>query len=239
MIESKQNPRIKAARKLTQKKYRVKENKMLIEGAHLLEEAAHTGVLEASFHLGDNPDFPRGARVSEAVMKHLSASAHPPRDIGVASIPSAKAAGKRVLILENIQDPGNVGTLIRSALAFGFDTVITDESADCYSPKVLRSTQGAVFHISVHAMDVETFKKSYPAHTLVGAHLHPSPVRPSKPLEPFALVLGNEGSGLSESTVAMLDVSIAIPITTIDSLNVAVAGGIIMHALTAKEPLSD
>ncbi len=237
MITSKQNETVKYARKLQRKKYRKQENALLIEGPHLLKEARRHGMLKQSFHTETSPQFEDGLLISRDVMKHITASAHPPKDIGIASMPAQGKVGKKVLILENIQDPGNVGTLIRSALAFGFDSIIIDESADVFAPKVLRSTQGAIFHIGFTFMDTVTFKENHPGHLLIGAHLSDTVPLKKQPTPPYALVLGNEGSGLKQSTIARLDASVSIPIGTIDSLNVAVAGSIIMHALYASKPL--
>lgn len=236
MISSTQNQQIKAHKKLQQKKYRVKEQKLLIEGEHLLQEAKKKGLLISTYHQKPHPEYKEGTIVSPHVMKYLTAAKTPPLDAGVAKISPPKTMDDKVLILENIQDPGNVGTLLRSALAFGFNSVIIDESADPYSQKVLRSTQGAIFSLNLHFLDVKTFKQKYP-HALYGAHLAPQKKARKKPTPPYAIILGNEGSGLTPSTVELLDHTLTIPIDSIDSLNVAVAGSIIMHSIAMKQSL--
>ncbi len=237
MITSTQNATIKDVKKLLMKKYRQKEGRMLIEGKNLLDAAKAHNLLESSFHLEPHPDYPKGTVLSDHVMRHLTKTKTPPRDAGVAKIPASQTAGKRVLILENVQDPGNVGTLLRSALAFGFDTVVFDESADPYAQKVMRSTQGAIFSLNILFDTVPGFKSAYPGHTLVGAHLDRDAKTYELPADPLALVLGNEGHGLKDSTIRSLDRTVYVQIQNIDSLNVAIAGSIIMHAFSGEKPL--
>jgi len=237
MITSRQNPTVKDARRLNRKKYRDQTGMMLIEGPHLVEEATRKGLVQTVFILKRDPAHPGAIVVSEDVMRHLCDAKSAPPVAAVVNDPPKRPPGKKVLILENIQDPGNVGTLIRTALAFGFETVIEDECADYRSAKVLRSTQGAIFHLNILSMDVETFKENHPSHTLIGAHVRDGSSPPKHPRGPFALILGNEGQGLKERTLRLLDDTVHIPLITIDSLNVGVAGAIIMHALTSETPL--
>ncbi len=236
MITSTQNKGIKNYKKLQQKKYRQKEKLMIVEGEHLLFEAQKHGELKETFHLEENTNFKNGTLLSPHVMKYLTDAKNPPKDIGIVEIPSASKMDDKVLILNNIQDPGNVGTLLRSALAFGFKSVVLDRSADPYSAKVLRSTQGAIFSLNLHFMDVITFKKTH-AHSLYGAHLSKGKQAKTFPSLPFALILGNEGSGIEENVIELLDYTITIPMENIESLNVGVAGSIIMHGLSHKGSL--
>ena len=237
MITSIQNAFIKTTKKLHMKKYRDQEDSLLIEGFHLIEEAEKAKLIKTILLTKPHPDYPEATLTSPHVLKHLLQVDHQPQAAAIIKKPKPDQAGKQVLILENIQDPGNVGTLIRSALAFGFDTVVSIQSADIYSLKVLRSTQGAIFKLNIHISDIQTFKTQYPNHTLIGAHLGQKASLTKRPVQPFALVLGNEGQGLSKETIAQLDDTITIPIENIDSLNVGVAGSIIMHAITQTQPL--
>lgn len=237
MITSKQNTVIKAAKKLQMKKYRDQEARLLIEGFHLIEEATKAQLVETVFLTQPHPDYPEAILVATPVLKDLLGVDHQPQAAAIIKKPKEGKMGEKVLILENIQDPGNVGTLIRSALAFGFDTVVSFQSADLYSLKVLRSTQGAIFQLGIQHADVKTFKKNYPKHIVIGAHLGQKTALKHPLKHPFALVVGNEGQGLAQETIAQLDYTITIPIAHIDSLNVGVAGSIIMHALTQKQPL--
>ncbi len=232
MIDSLQNERIKAARKLRQKKHRQAEERMLLEGANLVTAAAKKGLLEEAFVLvGNEASHKEASPVSERVMKSLSDLPSPPDIVGIARFPDFRAPGARVLFLEHIQDPGNVGTLLRSALAFGFGSVVGDRSADFFSPKVLRATQGAIFDLDLQEMRLADFCATYPDHKVVAASSEGGATHPHKPSLPFVLVLGNEGGGLSQTALECAHCKAHIPTETIESLNVAVAGSILMHHL--------
>ncbi len=231
MINSVHNPLIKQSKKYHMKKNRYQAKRCLIEGFHLLEEAEKQGVLESVFLLQANDAYPGAHLVSAHVMKHLTDAKNPPPAAGIAKIKQADITGDKVLFLEHLQDPGNVGTLLRSALAFGFDTVVLDHCADPYGPKVLRSTQGAIFHLNIAQHDFETLKTKRPDLTTVGAALTKNAAKPTPISSPYCLCLGNEGAGLKDSTLATLDQTVMIPIKTIDSLNVSIAGSILMYAM--------
>ncbi|MFW5893411.1 MAG: TrmH family RNA methyltransferase [Bacillota bacterium] len=228
MITSVQNETVKRFSKLHQKKYRDKEALFIVEGKHLVEEASKAGLLHTVFTLEEGEGT---IQVSEAVMRKLTQTDHVPPVAAVVKKPSEKPLTDRVLLLENVQDPGNVGTLIRTALAFGFETVILDRSADIYAPKVQRSTQGAIFQMAIRTMDARTFKTHYPTYTLIATDLEGTPDAP-RIAPPLALILGNEGQGLKRETLKLADHRLKIPVQNIDSLNVAVAGGILMHKLS-------
>ncbi|WP_161565709.1 RNA methyltransferase [Mycoplasma sp. ATU-Cv-508] len=148
--------------------------------------------------------------------------------VGLCVKPTERPLGQRVLVLHQLQDPGNVGTLIRSALAFGFDSVIVI-GLSVFNPKVLRASQGAIFHINV----VE--KKTWPtglcaSHTCWAAVSQGQGARDIyqvKPRSPWALILGNEGSGLPTQITNLAQGKIWVPVN-FESLNVASAGAIIM-----------
>jgi TrmH family RNA methyltransferase len=139
----------------------------------------------------------------------------------------------RLLILDAVQDPGNVGTIVRTAAALGFDgTVATPGTVDLWNAKVVRSAMGAHFsHPAVSATweAVDTFCS---AHDVViwGADAGGRPLDASSPHR-LALVLGNEGAGLGPDAHACVDQLVSIPIAQVESLNVAVAAGILMYAL--------
>ncbi len=227
MLTSTGNDTVKRFAKLHQKKYRDKEGLFIIEGPHLVEEALKHGRVHTVFSLEKREG---AVQVNQAVMKKLTDTHHVPPVAAVAFKPELKTLSDKVLILERIQDPGNVGTLIRTALAFGFTSVVLDRTADVYSPKVIRSTQGAIFQMDLRFMDVKSFKEANPEHTLYAAAVDGTAAFKS-PEGPCGLVLGNEGQGLESSTQRLCEHLIRIPIDHIDSLNVAVAGGILMHKL--------
>ncbi|MFP4286343.1 MAG: TrmH family RNA methyltransferase [Candidatus Izemoplasmataceae bacterium] len=232
MITSVDNPTIKSLAKLQQKKYREQENAFIIEGEHLVETAQKNGYVKSVYAIEPFKKYPYATLVSSHVMKKITDAKNPPKIIALCDKLKEKPLSKKVLILEHIQDPGNLGTLLRSALAFGFNTVIIDECTDLYSPKVLRSTQGAIFDLSIRFMSTLEFIKNHKDYTIYATHVKTKKTPLNKPLDKLALILGNEGHGVKEETLNQSDIIISIPTAKVDSLNVAIAGSIIMHALS-------
>ena len=139
----------------------------------------------------------------------------------------------RVLILDGVQDPGNLGTILRSALAFGFKQIVmSPDCVDLYNDKALRSTQGAVFHLDIVRDELshvipELQKLGV---RVIATSLHnASSIDDIKSTDKMAFVMGNEGNGVRDETIAMSDASLYIPIDTMESLNVGVAAGIVMY----------
>ena len=137
-----------------------------------------------------------------------------------------------MLLLENIQDPGNLGTLIRTADAFGFKTIIVSpDTVDPYNPKVLRAAQGSHFHLNILTRQVSEAVMAFKG-LKIGTSLDDAVYIDSfnKPDDDIMLVLGNEGSGLREDTLNMMDINAKIDMVgDSESLNVAIAGAILMH----------
>lgn len=141
----------------------------------------------------------------------------------------------RVLVLDAIQDPGNVGTLVRTAAALGVDvTLAMPETVDLWNAKVVRSAMGALFRHSVLACTWQEFDSVRVAHRLScwAADASGEPVDRVKDAQSIALVVGNEGAGISADAQRRADKRVAIPIAAdVESLNVAVAAGILLYQL--------
>ena len=139
------------------------------------------------------------------------------------------------LILDNLQDPGNVGTLVRSAMAFGFDDIYLVGGADPYSEKVIRSSAGTILNARLHIIDFETIKnnkdkiaKNFIVADMVGESINEIHLPKSR----FAVIIGNEGQGVSDEFVNWSNTKISIPMRAgVESLNAGVAGSIIMQKL--------
>ena len=155
MITSTQNKTIKELMKLKQKKYR--QDYYLVESMHLVEEAIKAK--QADLIISTKP-VEMGVEnlvVSQEVMEKLAFTKSPQPNMARCLVQKNKSliVGKRYLILDNLQDPGNIGTLIRTALAFGIDQVIlSKQCVDLYNDKLLRSMQGAHFHMSCFYEDL-------------------------------------------------------------------------------------
>lgn len=243
IITSKANNLVKKAKKLRQKKYRTQS--YLIEGWHLFEEAVAAGVVvQHIFVLAEFADrvvdFPQAVQVSSDILKDLTDSPSPQGIAAVLELPPLVLPERlegRFLLLEDIQDPGNVGSLIRTADAAGFDGVfISDKTADIYNLKTLRSMQGSHFHLPVYRLPIlEALDRLSASQVEILAAVlseQSSDYRTVKPTGHFALVLGNEGQGLSPTVVQRADKLIHISMPgQAESLNVAVAAGIIAFNL--------
>ncbi len=241
MITSKDNTRIKTAKKLYKKKNRV--DTYLVEGVHLYEEACRSDFeIKQVFVTEKFSHLPDVTLVSDEVMKFLSDAETPQGIVTEVSLPSHQLVPSlftKLLILENVQDPGNVGTMIRTADAAGFSgVVLTKGSADIYSPKVLRTMQGSQFHLPVFQdVDATTFYQQLADEdvTVIATTLSDQSVdyKTIKTPENFALIMGNEGSGIMNETANVADILAHISMPgQAESLNVAVAAGILMFSLT-------
>ena len=240
IITSKANSVVKNAKKLHQKKYR--KSAYLIEGWHLFEEAVQAGVtIEKIFALENYRDqlasFPQTVWVSEDILLDLADSQTPQGIVAVVQkeeVGQADFSQGKFLFLEDVQDPGNVGTMIRTADAAGFTGVIvSDKSADIYSLKTLRSMQGSHFHLPIYRLPVATFveeaKKSNLPLLATTLSRESKDYRELSSLENFVLVMGNEGQGISSVMAESADQLVHISMKgRAESLNVAVAAGILM-----------
>ena len=240
IITSKANSVVKNAKKLHQKKYR--KSAYLIEGWHLFEEAVQAGVtIEKIFALESYKEqlaaFPQTVWVSEEILLDLADTQTPQ---GIVAVIQKEEVGLpdlhqgKYLFLEDVQDPGNVGTMIRTADAAGFTGVIvSDKSADIYSLKTLRSMQGSHFHLPIYRLPLASFveeaKKSNLPILATTLSRESKDYRELSPLENFVLVMGNEGQGISSVMAESADQLVHIGMKgRAESLNVAVAAGILM-----------
>ena len=224
MITSLDNKHIKEMSKLLKKKYRDRMGMFLVEGFHLVEEARKANLLMEVFTTDENTE---GTFVSPEVIKKLSSTETPQPIIGLVKKPEFNDLGNKVLVLNDIQDPGNLGTLIRTAVAFGYSGVLV-QGVDVYNPKVVRSSQGAIFNISIEQTLDVTFH--FDGYETIGAVLDKEAVTYNKvkPSGRFMLILGNEGQGIQKDVIDKLDKKVYIPIN-FESLNVASAGAILLN----------
>ena len=233
VINSTDNQNVRKWEKLKMKKYRDEYGLFIVQQKHMIEEAIASGTLETLLILEgrDNPFDHEAVTVSEKVMKKLSGNVSLNDCLGICRIMEPELPeGSSYIILENVQDPGNVGTIIRTAYSLGYDAVIlSPDCASLYNEKTIQSTQGALFHIPVLTRNtgetINELKKQgirVFATTLSSAHY----LRETERCERFALVFGNEGQGLSEETVSLCDENIKIEMANFESLNVAIACGI-------------
>ncbi|MBO5375421.1 MAG: RNA methyltransferase [Bacilli bacterium] len=241
LITSLDNDRIKNYIKLKDRKYRKKTRTFIVEGMHLVLEAYKKGIIKELI-LEKDVVLPLDSPVvyvTNEIINKISEMESPSNVMALCNMmDDNKIEGEKILMLDEIQDPGNLGTIIRSAVAFNVDTIVlSPNTVDLYNPKVIRSTQGMIFHTNIviselepiinmlkqneipvygtkvdYGMDVRTFKE--------------------KDKRKYCLVMGNEGNGVSENVLDLCDEYIYIGMNEkVESLNVGVATSIILYEL--------
>lgn len=238
LISSKENSRVKNVRKLLDKKYSIENKLFVVEGENLVLEAFKNNLLTELFVLeGTEIGFDTTYdNVTLEVMKTMSDLKSTPRMIGVASMNEKNTLGNRVVILDDIQDPGNAGTIIRNSVAFNADTVVfSKNSVSPYNEKVLRSTGGMIFNINIIIDDIEKIIKSLKNRKIkiIGTSLNTNTsLITLEKNEDYAIILGNEGNGVKNNILDLCDEVIKIDMNkNCESLNVGVSSGIILHHL--------
>ena len=235
MITSVENKKIKEIAKLNNRKYRKGTGLFIVEGEHLVEEAYKHNLLESVYSLNETC-YENSEVVSENVMRKLSNLDTIPNIIGVCKFKEEKEIGNKLLILDDVQDPGNLGTIIRSAVAFDIDTIVlSKETVDLYNSKVLRATQGMIFNMNIITRDLVSFVsdlkknnyKIYSTNVVSGKE-----IKTLEKVSKYAIIMGSEGQGVKKEIGDMSDENIYIKMNPLcESLNVGVATSIILYEL--------
>lgn len=237
LITSVNNEHIKELCKLKEKKYRDKLSLFLIEGEHLINESLKENLLTEVFALeGTDYNYDNIIYVTESVMKKLSSTDSIPKVIGVSKKRKEENIGSRILILEDIQDPGNLGTIIRSSVAFNIDTIIlSPKTVDLYNSKVIRSTEGMIFHLNIIIRDLESIIKDLKKenYLILGTNVNNGiNIKDIQVPSKYALIIGNEGKGMSSEISNLCDKNIYIKMNErVESLNASVAASILLYEI--------
>ena len=234
-ITSLQNKKVKEWCLLHKKKFRDETHTFLIEGEHLIEEALKEGIVETILFYDTCPfSFSNTIEVTKEILNKISDNPSGANLIAVCHVlEKDPKLFQRVLILDGVQDPGNLGTLIRTAVSFSFDAIYcSKETVDLYNEKVIRSTQGAFFHIPViykYLKEVIPYLKEKNVKIVATALENAVSMETVEREENMAFILGNEGQGVSKESIQNSDICMRIDMNGFESLNVGVAGGIIMY----------
>jgi len=232
-ITSVQNPLIKHIVKLQNDRvYRNEKQQVVIEGRKMVAEAKN---LQQVFTTDEKDSFGKNTTlVSPEVMKKMSFVKSPEGIVAIVTMPSYTTleSVSKILVLDGIQDPGNLGTLLRSALAFGWEGVyLLDNCCDPYNDKALRGAKGATFRLKLYRGDAQHLKALTEFHQVLIADLEGQTPESLSQVDKRVLVLGSESQGVSEKIRGMGE-RVTLPISKdMESLNVAVAGGILMYLL--------
>ena len=253
-VESSDNNRIKLVRKLQNKKNRDAENKFVIEGINLVSEAIRRNIKTEYVMLSD--EFDGGELVQQLIDDVSTTVCQVPgaifdkitdadNGVGILAVIDKKTIqpedisslpqDANILVMDRLQDPGNIGTMIRTAVATGYGAIVLVKgTADVYSPKVLRSTAGMIFDIPI--INVDSAAELRKMMTSMNRKFVVTAVEGGKPYyeedlqHGIALIIGNEGNGVSDEMMALADVKVTIPMKgEIESLNAAISAAILMY----------
>lgn len=239
-ITSIDNKRIKEYRKLKQKKFRNKERKYIIESKKMVLEAIELGAEIETLILHKSIEerlFDNQVLVSHDIFNSLTSLESPDGYMAIVKIPekpNINDIGDRVLVLDRIQDPGNLGTLIRSAEAFEFNDIVLINCVDLYNDKTLRSTMGSIYRLKFYYMNNDDFIEFALDKNTYLADMDGRDYRQIKFRKPINLVIGNEANGISEQIKGIEGQIVSIPMKgKIESLNAGVSGSIIMSYISS------
>jgi RNA methyltransferase, TrmH family len=257
MLTSTNNPLVKQLRKLHNAKERRETQLFLIEGTHLIQEASAVDYpLETVCYTpGWGDRYPklletigtscdRLESVSDEVLKSIATTVNPDGIVATAprlAIPQPQLPGKITIALSTIQDPGNLGTIIRSAAAVGADGLwVSRDSVDLDNPKVIRASAGQWFRLAMGVSDdLNALVASYQQQgvRVISTTSHTDTSYWDVDLRsPTLILLGNEGAGLSADLAALADLRVKIPMSpTVESLNVATAAALMMYEVRRQQ----
>lgn len=226
------NPKVKFWQKLKEKKYRTLEKLFLVEDEHLVNEALKIGIVKEIITTTDDVYEVDTYKVTNQIMKLISSQVSGAKIIAVCKLLEEKEIKGNIIILDNLQDPGNLGTIIRSAVAFNFDTIVlSDTCVDLYNPKVIRASEGMLFHINIIRTNLIEFinnlEKDY---TLITTDVLNGKDIKMINYKKCAIVIGNEGNGVSEEVASLCQEKVYIKMNNnCESLNAGVCASILMY----------
>ncbi len=246
-ITSAQNEKVKYFNRLKDKKFRDQERKYLIEDVDLLNIAIEKGLVETILYYGEviitNTDTSKieMIEVTEDIINKLSSLSSHVHFVAVCRMRNmSNAKDNFVIALDNVQDPGNGGTILRSALAFNFEEMLLSEGCfDAYNDKFIRSTKGAFYDLPVKRVNLENelLARKISGYKIAVCDMNPKAINVKDFEMPnrLVLVVGSEGLGVSKAVKRIADYTIFIPMNEkMESLNVAIAASIVMHRLSEK-----
>ena len=241
VITSLENKKVKEVIKLHNKKYRDLTNTFIVETQHLVEEAEKYGIVKELFLVEDEfVDRDDTYFVTKEIMKKMSTMESPSNVLAVCKKSNSKEIiGDKILLLDEIQDPGNLGTIIRSSVAFGVTTIIlSKDTVDLYNPKTIRASEGMFCHINIISMDLEEAIKIIKDKGIIvyGTNVvNGTDIKELNNVNSFALIMGNEGNGVKKHIQKLCDDNLYIPMNNnVESLNVGIACSILLYELRSK-----
>ncbi len=236
LISSKANPTVKHASSLAEKKFRKEFGEFLVEGIKAVDECISSGAETVRIICTENlaDKYPEALIVTEQVFGYISTEKTPQGVIAVVKTPQNNLTAPEggCLLLDRIQDPGNIGTIIRTANAAGYKDIYLVNCVDPFSPKAVRASMGGIFYVNLHFGTYEEVFGALKDVKIITGDMGGEDVFKFISPETFCLCIGNEGNGVSEEVTSRSDYTVKVPMReTCESLNAAVSAAIIMYAL--------
>lgn len=239
IYSSKQNPLIKKIASLKDKKGRREHGLYIVEGVKMVTEAIKYGQDIVYIVISEKSNFIAQTSaeiltVTEQVFSHLSGELTPQGVLAVLKIPSpsSKSPKSNAIILDGIQDPGNMGTIIRTASACGISDIYLLSCVDAYSPKAVRASMSGIYFVNLNKCEVNDVKTLLSGYEIIVADFGGKNLFEYKPSGKYAVVIGNEGNGVSQEMKSLADTVLTIPMDSkIESLNASVAASLMMYTL--------
>jgi RNA methyltransferase, TrmH family len=239
VLRSRDNPRLKRWTRLARDAaFRRKENAALLEGPRLVQEALAAGLqplaVVASESGLERPEIRKLATVvvSDSLFRLIADTDSPPGIAAEIAIPAPRRAGGSSIFLEGVQDPGNVGAIVRSAAAFGIDEVVLDRgSADAWSPRALRAGMGGHFRLSLRSVaDLAGEVAGFSGRVVCASPRGGQALRAADLSGRLGWLFGGEGQGVSERLAREADLTVSIPMRAgVESLNVAASAAVCLY----------
>lgn len=248
-ITSTSNETIKYFISLNDKKTRMNSKRFIVEGYHLVDEASKTNLLEAIISTDEKElkkiNNVKRYLVNDAIINKIATTKNPQNILGIVKmldhnitnlVPIIKENKTKLIMLDDVNDPGNLGTIIRTAAGLGYDGIImSPNTVDLYNEKVIRSTQGVMFKIPIikaNLQEVIKLLKKEKVFCIGTALTNAKDVKHITKKDKFAICLGNEAKGISKEVLDNMDENVKIAMNNdVESLNVSIAAGIIMYEM--------
>lgn len=248
-ITSTSNETIKYFISLNDKKTRMNAKRFIVEGYHLVNEASKTNLLEAIISTDEKElkkiNNVKRYLVNDAIINKIATTKNPQNILGIVKmldhnitnlLPIIKENKTKLVMLDDVNDPGNLGTIIRTAAGLGYDGIImSPNTVDLYNEKVIRSTQGVMFKIPIikaNLQEVIKMLKKEKVFCIGTALTNAKDVKHITKKDKFAICLGNEAKGISKEVLDNMDENVRIAMKNdVESLNVSIAAGIIMYEM--------
>jgi TrmH family RNA methyltransferase len=238
--------KIKFIASLHKKKYRQKYNKFIVEGQKIINDIASSNYLINEIYTSNKEiaeKYPESILIDNNQMKKISALTNPSDILAVVEIPEQQELKKipetMVLCLSDIQDPGNFGTIIRTADWFGIKTIVCSlNTVELYNPKTIQATMGAFVNINIYYTCLSEFLKNNKDKTIYGTYMNGKNIYKTEINNNSIIILGNEGNGISKNIEKFIDTKITIPAFNenkkAESLNVSIATAIVLSEIKRK-----